>query len=455
VIGVGEPFYFQLFRSLPPGGASVPLAQLGSNNADTSLNGNLYTVPSGYNKAKPQFLAPYSLFYPDRNFRTPYYESMNLGFELKVTRDGLLDVNYVGKLGRKLTIPFDQNPSITDCSGGYYQSNPTLYGNQNCQYFVPGDPSLSYQAASTQQSEQARLRYTPFNYGGAGLVDFASIGTSNYNGLQVQYTQRGGRLLTIITSYTYSKAIDLLTQSTSTSNVIPNVFDVNSERGVSDYDARHILNMGWSLNTPRVLTGSSFVRAVLNDWVYSGQFNAHSGRPYSVTLNNDTALDSEPNQRAAILPGVSPFLPKNRHRTAKVQEYFNINAFGYPPIGSFSNQARNSFVGPGYLLTNMSVQRSFPLHFRDNMRAVLRADAFNVFNTPNLANPTAVYSCSSTQPAQASSQYFGKPCTTLMSSGVALGNLNATFGHVQSTFGNNSNTSTNGRKMQFSATLYF
>ena len=42
-------------------------------------------------------------------------------------------------------------------------------------------------------STKARLRYTPFNYGGGGLVDFASIGTSNYNGLQAQYTQRGGK----------------------------------------------------------------------------------------------------------------------------------------------------------------------------------------------------------------------------------------------------------------------
>ncbi|MES2392678.1 MAG: carboxypeptidase regulatory-like domain-containing protein [Acidobacteriota bacterium] len=468
VVGVGEPFYFQLeaqrlgmrqahfqlLRNLPPGGASVPLAQLGANNADSSPIGNLYVVPNGYDKANPQFRAPYSLFFPDRNFRTPYYEAMNVGFEMHVGRNGVLDTNYVGKLGRKQTIPFDQNPAITDCSGGYYQSNPNLYANQNCSYFVPG--AINGSASSTQQSTQARLRYTPFNSGGGGLVNFASIGTSNYNGLQVQYTQRGGKLLTIIASYTYSKAIDLLTQSESTSNRIPNVFDVSSERGVSDYDARHILNMGWSLNTPRLLTGSSLARMVLNNWVYSGQFNAHSGRPYSVTLNNDTALDGEPNQRAMIRPGQNPKLPANRHRLAKVQEYFNVDAFGYPPIGTFSNQQRNSFVGPGYLLTSMSLQRSFPLAgIRQGMRMVVRADAFNVFNTPNLANPASTYSCSSTQPAQAASQYFGKVCTTLTSANQALGNYNATFGHVLSTYGNNANTSTNGRKMQFSATVYF
>jgi hypothetical protein len=86
----------------------------------------------------PQFLAPYTLFYPDRNFRTPYYEEMNVGFEYRVTRGGVLDVNYVGKMGRKLTVPFDQNPAITDCSGGYYKANPQLYASPYCSYLVPG-----------------------------------------------------------------------------------------------------------------------------------------------------------------------------------------------------------------------------------------------------------------------------------------------------------------------------
>lgn len=449
VIGVGEPFYFQLHKNLPHGGASVPLQGYGPG-------GSLYQVPSGYNKANPQFLPPYTLFYPDRNFRTPYYEAANLGFQLRVTRGGVLDVNYVGKFGRKLTIPFDQNPAITDCTGGYNQANPSLYGNPYCSFYNPGNPtSQNGTASSVVTDEAARLRYTPFNYGGTGLVDFASIGTSNYNGLQAQYTQRHGKFLTLLMSYAYSKSIDLQTQSETTSNSIPNVFNIASERGVSDFDFRHVFNMGWVLNLPKTTESPRYVRAVLNDWSFGGTFRAHTGRPYSVTINNDSALDDEPNQRAAIIPGMSPYLPKTRHRVDKLKEYFNTAAFTYPSIGTFSTQKRNSFTGPGYLQTDGTLQRYFPLtSVREGMRLLFRADAFNVFNTPNLANPYAQFSCTTTTIQQPLNANYGLGCTNPNLNGGA-GSLNRNFGIIQSTFGNNGNTSTNGRRMQFSATVYF
>jgi hypothetical protein len=439
VIGVGEPFYFTYFQTLPAGGASVPLQQ----NPD----GPIYQIPGPYQKGNPTFRAPYSLFYPDRNFRTPYYESMNLGFELRVGRSGVLDTNYVGKLGRKLTIPFDQNPAISQCFGGYASSNPQLYSSPYCHILYPS--AVAGQASSASASTQARLRYTPFNYGGSGLVDFASIGTSNYNGLQIQYTQRGGKLLTLLASYSFSKAFDEQTQSQSTSNSIPDVFDVTSERGLSDYDSRHVLNAGWILTVPHVQTESPIANTILNNWLFGGRFSAHSGKPFSVTINNDSALDGEPDQRAALLPGVSPYLPKNRHRTAKIAEYFNINAFTYPTIGTFSNVPRNAFRGPGYLDTDMNFGRYFPI--RQGVRMLFRADAFNVWNTPNLANPKSGFSCSTTSIQQPGNTFYGLPCNNP----TVNGTTSTTFGTIVSTYGNNGNTSTNGRKMQFSATIYF
>jgi hypothetical protein len=184
---------------------------------------------------------------------------------------------------------------------------------------------------------------------------------------------------------------------------------------------------------------------VFNNWIYSGIFNAHTGRPFNLTLNNDTALDDEPNQRPYLVPGISPYLPKNRHRTAKLQEYFNTAAFAYPALGTFGNLPRNALTGPGYLLTSMTIARSFPLsHVREGMRFLFRAEAFNVWNTPNLANPAGGYSCSSATSYQV-------PCLTAS----ATNSINTTFGRIQSTFGSNGNTSTNGRKMQFSGTIYF
>jgi Carboxypeptidase regulatory-like domain/TonB-dependent Receptor Plug Domain len=437
VIGVGEPFYYQFLENDPPGGASAPLAGLGPG-------GTTLVIPNGFNKANPQFVAPYTLYYPDRNFRTPYYEAFNLGFQYAIARGGVLNVNYVGKNGRKQTIPYDQNPAIYDCSGGYYQVDPVKYCTG---------------ASSSSASTKARLRYTPFLNGGTGLVDLASAGSSSYNGLQAQYTQRGGRKLTLLASYTYSKSIDEVTNSQTISNQIPNVFNLNSDRGLSDYDARHIFNLGWVLAPVRITGGSFLTRAVLNNWTYAGKFLTHSGRPFSVTLNNDTALDGEGPQRAEVIPGMSPYLPKNRTRVQKVQQWFNPNAFTYPAIGTFSPMERNTFIGPGYIQTDMNIGRQFSLaRWREGMRFSVRADAFNVFNTPNLANPAHGFSCNSTSigfapttnpSAPTSFSNFGKSCAG------AGDNPSATLGLIQSTFGNNANTSTNGRKVQFNATIFF
>ena len=434
VIGVGEPYHFIFYHLLPPGGASVPLASYGPNNT-------VQTIPGKFDPKNPQFVGPYSIFFPDKNFRTPYVQAMNLGFQYHIPHSGTLDINYVGKLARKLTVPLDLNPAIYDCTGGYAQANKSLYCTN---------------ASSNAVSTAARVRYAPFNYGGQGIVDILSVGTSNYNALQEQFTLRGGKYLTVIQSYTYAKSLDIQTNAQTTSNAVPDVFNLSSDYGLADNNAAHNFVMGWTLRFPRITNGSAIVRTALNNWVYSGQYKALTGRPYSVTINNDTALDGESNQRAAIIAGMSPLLPKNRHRADKVAEYFNIDAFTYPEIGTFSNVARNAFIGPGYIMTNMTMGRDIPLaNVREGMRLNVRAEAFNVFNTPNLNNPSASFSCSSTSISTTTT-----PGTGCRAGGFTLGSINpatqqSQFGTILSTYGNNANTSTNGRKMQFAMTVFF
>jgi hypothetical protein len=449
VIGVGEPFYYQTFTIFPEGGATDPLCTIVSS---TGVCQSRKVLPNGYNPANPQFQAPYSLFYPDRNFRTPYVEAVNFGFQYKIPHGGTLEANYVGKFARKLTIPVDQNPAIAQCSGGYFNANPTLYGLPSCGGTANSGPS------STKQ----RLRYTQFNYGGSGLLDFESIGTSNYNALQVQYTQRGGKRLTLLGSYTYGKSIDEQTDGkvgAGQPSTIPNPFNVGSERGLSDYDARHILTIGWTYNLPSTLTAPKPVRAVVNNWTFSGVYSARTGQPFSVLINNDTALDGEPQQRAAIVPGMNPRLPNNRHRADKVAQWFNTAAFTYPLPGTFSTQPRNFLTGPAYINTNFSLGRSFPLkNIRDGMKLQFRAEALNVFNTPNLANPASnsasrTFSCSNS--AITSANGVPTACTGTTGGTPNVIAQGGTFGIIPSTYGTNGTTSSNGRKMQFSLTLYY
>ncbi len=441
VIGVGEPFHFLLNQQIPQGGASAPLAGL------DPVTGGTLVIPGAFDPKNPKFVAPYSVFFPDPHFRTPYVEAVNFGFQYHIPHAGVIDTNYVAKFARKLTIPVDLNPAIYDCSGGYFQADPARYCGR---------------AGSTSTSTHERARYADFNTGGQGIVDILSAATSNYNALQVQYTQRGGKFLTILSSYTYSRAIDLQTNGQTVSNAVPNVFDINSDRGPSDSNVTHNFTLGWVARYPKFTGGFAASRAVLNNWVYSGTYIAHTGRPYNVTINNDTALDGESNQRAAVLPGINPLLPKGRHRLDKVSEYFNRDAFTYPTLGTFSPLSRNAFVGPGYIMTNMTLGRDFPLaRYREGMRLNFRIEGFNVFNTPNLANPQSQFSCSTTTTYIAGTG--GNPNTPegCVAAGgnfpliAKPGAAQPLFGNVASTFGNNANTSTNGRKFQFALTIFY
>jgi len=434
VVGVGEPYHFIVNNTLPAGGASVPLLR---------DDGTILQLPGAFNKSNPQFMAPYSIFFPDKNFRTPYVEAVNFGFQWHIAHAGTLETNYVAKLARKLTVPVDLNPTIYDCTGGYAQANYATYCSN---------------ASSNRTSKLARVRYADFNYGGQGIVDIKSVGTSSYNALQEQYTQRGGKYLTIFQSYTYSRSLDTQSNGQTTSNSVPDVFNINSDYGLSDNNAKHNLTLGWVVHFPKMTTGYAPMRSVVNNWVYSGQYLAHTGRPFSVTINNDTALVGESNQRAAIVAGANPLLSSKRHRADKVNEYFNIDAFTYPQIGTFSDVSRNAFIGPGYIMTNMAMAREFPMpRLRQGARLNIRAEAYNVFNTPNLANPNAQFSCSSTSISTTSSP--GTTCETATNGysygGLIPGTTETQFGRILSTYGNNANTSTNGRKMQFSLTVFY
>jgi hypothetical protein len=428
VVGEGEPFLYENTQATPDGGFSVPLCNTFPCVGPGST-GNISVVPNGFNKANPLFAPPYSVFFPDANFRTPYIMAMNLGFEVQVGKGGVLDVNYVGKLGRKETVPVDLNPAIYDCSGAYFQANPAIYCNN---------------ATNKGGSYALRVRYQTFNYGGQGLEDFMSIGGSSYNGLQVQYRKRVNHGLAVLATYTYSRSLDIDTNGQTTTPAIPDVFNTNTEWGVSDTNATHILNGGWAWNLPKFNHGDAAVRDVLNGWIFSGIYQARTGYPVNVTINTDAALTDEPHQRPIIVPGENPLLSSARHRSAKIAQYYNINAFAYPDNGTYSNVSRNAFPGPAFILTTFGIGREFatPL-IREGAHLLFRAEAFNVFNTVNLAPPQVSFNCQS-QTTNTVGQAI-TPCAT----------INPPFDQITSDVSTNSTYLSGGRVMQFSLTLYY
>jgi hypothetical protein len=105
-------------------------------------------------------------------------------------------------------------------------------------------------------------------------------------------------------------------------------------------------------------------------------------------------------------------------------------AFCTPGFGTLGNVGRNSLRGPAFISTNFAVGRLFPLP-REGATLGFKAEAYNVFNTPNLANPASV-----------------------LSNSTSNSTIN-TFGVVLATVGTNGNVGTNGRRMQLSLVLRY
>ncbi|HEY0307756.1 MAG TPA: carboxypeptidase regulatory-like domain-containing protein [Acidobacteriaceae bacterium] len=416
VVGVGQPYHYSSTIAYPSGGYSNPL--LGQA-----------AIPDNYVKGNPQFTRPYTIVYADPHQTTPSTLAVNFGIQQKIGKSGTLEVNYVGKFGRHQTVPLDQNPSIYDCKGAYYKINPSLY--------CPSDPT-------TADSYAARSLYPGFNYGGQGIVDLATVGTSNYHGLQTTYSMKTRKRLVVYLSYAYAKSMDVQSNGATTTAHVPQPLKLRSEYAPSDYDAKHILNLGWTLRLPSMKHGSHIVRAVVNDWSFGGIYNARTGTPLNIAVSGDVSYRNQRIQRPSLAPGANPNLPGNRHRLEKAGAWFrnapdDICQAGsvtpqcvwvVPSGGKFGTLSRNYMRGPAYINTNFSLSKDIKLPGKKD-RLQLRAEAFNVFNTPNLAAPGV--SISSSTSAAATS----------------------TFGIITGTVGTNGTAGSNGRRLQLGAVLHF
>jgi hypothetical protein len=64
-----------------------------------------------------------------------------------------------------------------------------------------------------------------------------------------------------------------------------------------------------------------------------------------------------------------------------------LPVFSAPCLGCVGNLGRNSFVGPGFWVADMSVFKKFKLSEKLNLQ--FRAEAFNIFNHTNFQLPGA------------------------------------------------------------------
>jgi hypothetical protein len=112
-----------------------------------------------------------------------------------------------------------------------------------------------------------------------------------------------------------------------------------------------------------------------------GQFS--DGLPFSVA--SGTALGDSLSTRAQLLPGFgNGSLPASQRTLGK---WFNTAAFAVPAAGTYGNSGRNSLEGPGTKSVDFSIFKD--THLAESKVLQLRAEVFNLANTPQFNLPAA------------------------------------------------------------------
>jgi hypothetical protein len=121
--------------------------------------------------------------------------------------------------------------------------------------------------------------------------------------------------------------------------------------------------------------------AILGGWMLSGITTLSSGLPYTLNLNFDNANTGSTNWPVRLRTGAAD--------NPTIDRWFDTTAFAFPAQYTHGNSGRNILTGPGVVSTDLGLQRNFGLPWREGMRLEFRAEAFNLFNTPQFGQPNA------------------------------------------------------------------
>jgi hypothetical protein len=129
--------------------------------------------------------------------------------------------------------------------------------------------------------------------------------------------------------------------------------------------------------------------AIANDWTVTSLVTLQSGAPVAVTqTTNFNAFAGFGVQRPNRVG--DPRLPTDRRTPG---QWFNTEAFAVAPQFTVGSASRNPVRGPSYRNVDLALIRRVPVHAGRSLE--IRAEVFNLLNTPNLGTPNAVYGAAS------------------------------------------------------------
>ncbi len=347
------------------------------------------------------------LFGPDGNVSphirpdhlvAPTVDAWNVTVQRQITKNASLEVAYVANHGSSTFKGNGPSYNLNQATiVGFGQINPATGQN-----FTYNERSPYNTAFSTPYTDENGTK-TVVCCSGQGFDYRGNDGTNSYKALQITFNQRTGGGLTLLAHYTYSRAYD---------NDGGYNADQKVNYGRQDFnrDSEFVLSALYELPIGR---GKRFAGNIgraadilIGGWQWNSTLTIASGLPFTPSYDSCNAERDtgpcRPSHGGAFHLGAGKFNAAGRNVTyfnpvvhavpdpndpAKTILVSNLtapgvcsNGFCRPQIATFGNVQRNSFTGPGEIMSDMSIFKNFAI--TETVKAQFQAQFFNVFNHP-------------------------------------------------------------------------
>ncbi|HTM52186.1 MAG TPA: hypothetical protein VL285_26000, partial [Bryobacteraceae bacterium] len=219
-------------------------------------------------------------------------------------------------------------------------------------------------------------------------------GRSNYHSGEIEFSKRfsGGLLFDV--NYSHARLLGLQVESSNP------VADPQSSYDYGPISAgpTDIFHWNYVYELPvgrgrRVGSGMNAVaNAILGGWMLSGLGTWQSGSPLTITANSGQSPTGTATNRADR--SKDGRLEHGGSRGENAFQWFDTTAYALPgfvnatatrPTRQFGTAGVGTVIGPSFFTYDMTLHKVFRIRERFNLQ--LRAEAYNPFNIPMLANP--------------------------------------------------------------------
>lgn len=301
----------------------------------------------------------------DPNVRPAVANQWNFAIQRQLLPSMTLTAAYVGQRSTHLMVPMPYFQKVLNANGTV---SPTQY--------LAGNPAL---LADIGQ-----------------ISGTASIGSQDYDALQVTLQKRFSSGIQFAANYTYSKCMTNSIgyygqggQTADASAYYENIYDAKAEWGLCEYDAAqnfvgnavYVLPFGRGQKFGNGM--SKAADAVVGGWQTDGILSLHTGFPIVIDATDVSGTGSRGARANCIAPAD---VYGEQDAPQGGYQWFNPASYAQPATGTFGNCGVGTLRGPGLRTLDFNVAKHFSI--TEHQRLEFRAEFINLTNTPILNAPS-------------------------------------------------------------------